>query len=96
MFNRPLHITLAAAISALAVAGAALPAQAATGADQPVAMKKEQRNGRTVYCVDQTNTGSRVPQRVCLTKSEWNNRGAIINDNDQGVAEAGKSRANPS
>jgi len=94
MFKAPLHTAIVAAISAFSIAGLAIPAQASETADKPVVMKKEQRNGTTVYCAKQNRTGTRMPQRTCLTKEEWGQRGTAIND--EGVAAASKDRADQS
>lgn len=92
MFKRPLHAPFIVTIAALGIIGSAVPAQAADSADNGVELKKVQRNGTTVYCAKQTNTGSRVPQRICMTKSEWANRGTLINDPADDVATAEKDR----
>ena len=37
-----------------------------------------QRNGKTLYCVKLTTTGSLIPHRTCMTAAEWTDAGAQI------------------
>ena len=66
------------AIIAAAVLAFAVPATAAPAQGAKMQAKIIQKNGETLYCVKQTTTGSRLPQKTCLTKEQWQERGANI------------------
>jgi len=68
---------IAVATAATAIAFTA-PAMAAPVQGSTMKAKIIQRNGETLYCVKETVTGSRVPNRTCLTKQEWELRGSIV------------------
>lgn len=61
-------ITLAIALAAATPsAKAAEPAPAPTAAATPTAERR--------YCVVNSNTGSRIPQRDCRTRADWLKQG---------------------
>lgn len=80
MFKFTTAIVAAAAITAAASA----PAFAETSAKA----KMIERNGKTLYCVKDEMTGSRMAKQVCLTKEEWAQRGVTVNSpkNDAALA----------
>jgi len=66
-----------AIIAAVAFAFTA-PAVAAPVQGSTMKAKIIHKNGETLYCVKETTTGSRVPNRTCLTKQEWELRGSTV------------------
>ncbi len=62
------------AIIAIAAFAVAAPAFAAS----TQAAKVIQKDGQTLYCVNEQNIGSRLPTRTCLTKEAWAERGAKV------------------
>jgi hypothetical protein len=76
------------AVASLAVASPGL----AGPVERELKAKPVQRNGQTLYCVQQEAvTGSLMGRRVCQTKEEWEKSGARIVATDSGKALA----ANP-
>jgi hypothetical protein len=37
-----------------------------------------ERNGKTLYCVSEKISSSRMPNQTCLTKEEWEARGSQV------------------
>jgi hypothetical protein len=77
-------LSVIASLSVLSLSGLAAPAQAseqiAKQGEEQMLMTMKKRNGRTLYCLDQAITGSRIPAHSCYTKSEWEHRGAYVHD----------------
>lgn len=69
-------------ITAIIIAATALaftvPTTAVSAQGVKTQAKVVQKNGKTLYCVQSTITGSTLPHRTCLTKQEWEQRGAVI------------------
>ncbi len=64
------NIALIAATVAVAVSAPAFAGQ--------IKAKIVQKNGQTYYCVTEKATGMLAPERTCLTKADWEARGAKI------------------
>lgn len=52
-------------------ATAGLFAASAPASAEILKAKAVQKNGETVYCVNETKVDSRIPTRTCLTKDQW-------------------------
>ena len=62
-----------ALIAATAILGVSGPALAAKQQAKVI-----QKNGQTLYCVSEKSTDALIPTRTCLTKEEWEARGAKV------------------
>lgn len=71
-------LKITAIIAAATAFAFTVPAMAAPVQGSPMKAKIIQKNGETLYCVKETTIGSRVPNRTCLTKQEWELRGSIV------------------
>lgn len=63
----------AAAAAVALLAASAVPAVAATSDPTSDSAKQERKEPKASqkYCVNEAVTGSRVPTKVCKTRSEW-------------------------
>jgi len=77
-------------IIALAIGAIAAPAVAAPK-DQADRLKVRYDAKHDKYCVSQEATGQIIPQRVCKTKAEWAELGAVVGDKpDTKLAQGGQ------
>lgn len=67
------HDTLAPSRVAVAVIALLAAGCAGNGGARPVAMTETlvPASGEWIRCVDAPRTGSRIPERNCLTESQW-------------------------
>lgn len=73
MLKTAAMIATATAAFALAVPAVAAPVHGSTMKARII-----HKNGETLYCVKEMTTGSRLPNRTCLTREEWELRGSIV------------------
>ena len=77
---KSLPALLAAAAAVCGCAGGATTAASGSAGNTFVAA-----DGQTIRCVNETATGSRVPQRVCRTEAEWQRLEEASKDYTRGV-----------
>ncbi len=56
---------------AAVVATVGVFAASATASAEVLKAKVVQKNGETVYCVNEAKIDSKIPARTCLTKDQW-------------------------